>query len=84
MKFKNTSDTYGLISKIFHWPMALIMMGLIVLGLYMAQLDPSPDKYALYGLHKSFGLLILWLVGVRILHHHHRMKAIKNGNVHLQ
>ena len=67
MQFKNTKDGYGLVSKIFHWPMALIMMGSIVLGIYMAGLDPSPDKYALYPIHKSFGLLILWLIGFRII-----------------
>lgn len=67
MGLKNTTDKYGIMAKLFHWPMAIIMMGLIILGLYMSALDPSPDKYELYGLHKSFGLLILWMVGLRIL-----------------
>jgi len=67
IKLKNTSETYGLIAKAFHWPMAIIMLGLLLLGLYMEGLDPSPDKYELYGLHKSFGLLILWMVGLRLI-----------------
>ncbi len=67
MSLKNTQESYGLMAKIFHWPMALIMMGLIIVGLYMTAMEPSPDKYELYGLHKSFGLLILWMVGLRIL-----------------
>lgn len=64
---KNTKESYGIMAKLFHWPMALIMMGLIVVGLYMTSMEPSPDKYELYGLHKSFGLLILWMIGLRIL-----------------
>jgi cytochrome b561 len=51
----------------FHWPMAFIMMGVVVVGLYMEGLDPSPDKYALYDTHKSLGLLMLWLIGLRII-----------------
>lgn len=67
IKFKNTSETYGLIAKMFHWLMALLIIGMLALGLYMEELPPSPDKYAIYGLHKSFGLLVLWLVGARII-----------------
>lgn len=67
MSLKNKKESYGLIAKLFHWPMALIMMGLIVVGLYMTAMEPSPDKYELYGLHKSFGLLILWMIGLRII-----------------
>ncbi len=61
------SENYNLVAKIFHWVMALIMMGLILMGLYMTSLEYSPDKIKLIGLHKSFGLLILWMVGVRII-----------------
>jgi len=67
MSIKNTKTSYGIVGKLFHWPMALIMMGLIVVGLYMTSMEPSPDKYELYGLHKSFGILILWFIGLRVL-----------------
>lgn len=67
MNLKNTKETYGIISKFFHWSTALIIFALIVVGLYMVSLPYSPDKLEIYALHKSFGLLVLWLVGLRII-----------------
>ncbi len=64
---KNTKIEYALITKAFHWSMALIIMGLLLLGFYMADLDRTPFKFELYGWHKSFGVLILGLVVLRIL-----------------
>ena len=67
MGLKNTKDSYGLVAKIFHWPMALIILGLILVGLYMSSVEPSPEKLQLIYYHKSFGILILWLVGLRLI-----------------
>lgn len=67
MNFKNTKDAYGIVTKMFHWSMALIILGLLLVGLYMTGMENSPQKFEVYGLHKSFGLLILWMVGLRIL-----------------
>ncbi|MGH1456171.1 MAG: YceI family protein [Alphaproteobacteria bacterium] len=60
---------YHLISKIIHWITALIFCGLLFVGFYMTGLPFSEDKFAIYALHKSFGLLILLLVSVRVLIH---------------
>lgn len=67
---KNTSTNYGPISKFFHWSMALIMIGLVLVGFYMSDLSYSPFKMDLYYFHKSFGLLILWMVGLRLIWKH--------------
>ncbi len=67
MEEPTPSARYGLIARLFHWSMALIVIGLLGVGFYMAGLDFSPFKLQLYGLHKSFGLLILGLVALRIL-----------------
>ncbi len=50
--------------------MALLILGLIPVGLYMTAMEYSPDKIKLYAMHKSFGLLVLWLVGLRIIWKH--------------
>ncbi len=47
--------------------MALIILGLVLVGFYMKALPYSPEKLDIYAVHKSFGLLILWMVGLRIL-----------------
>lgn len=66
MQIKNTQTRYGFIAVLLHWSMALIIIGMLVLGLYMVALPSSPWKFKLYGWHKEFGVLILMLVAVRI------------------
>ncbi|PCJ97871.1 MAG: hypothetical protein COA45_09295 [Zetaproteobacteria bacterium] len=62
-------DSYHVFSKIIHWVTALLILGLLFLGFYMTSLSFSEDKLALYGWHKSFGLLVLALTSVRVLWH---------------
>jgi len=65
--FRNTKNSYGVVAKFFHWIIAFLIMGLIIIGLYMQTLPYSPNKLEIYALHKSFGLLVLWLAGLRII-----------------
>ncbi len=67
MNLRNSDYNYGVITKLFHWIMAIIIIGMIVLGQYMPDLEVGPQKQSLYRLHKSFGTLILILVAFRIL-----------------
>ncbi|MEM7618526.1 MAG: cytochrome b/b6 domain-containing protein [Pseudomonadota bacterium] len=64
---KNTDQRYGLISKALHWGMALVILSLLGAGFFMTDMDFSPFKLEIYALHKSFGMLILMLFGLRIL-----------------
>lgn len=66
LPIKNTDDRYGLMTILIHWLMAIIIIGLLALGLYMADLPISPAKLKYYGWHKEFGLLVLMLVIVRV------------------
>lgn len=47
--------------------MALIVMGMVLLGFYMHGLEFSPFKLSLYDWHKSFGTLVLFLVAARLI-----------------
>lgn len=67
MQIKNTATHYGLFSIIFHWVLAILVIGLLGLGLYMTSLDPSPARSKLYALHKSVGFIILVLGLIRII-----------------
>lgn len=66
MQITNTAQRYGLIAKLLHWIMAVLLIGLLVLGLYMVALPISYQKLKLYGWHKEYGLLALGLVVVRV------------------
>jgi cytochrome b561 len=91
---QNTETSYGLIAKILHAIGAVIFLSLIIVGFYMTSLSPSDDKWALYGLHKSFGIVAIIFVCIRF---YFKLKSIKpalpenlpnwqkiaaNGNVH--
>jgi cytochrome b561 len=63
-------DTVKKFSKItiyLHWIIAVAMIGLVAVGLYMEDLPDGPDKFQLFGLHKSFGILVLSLASLRLL-----------------
>lgn len=66
MRLKNNKAHYGLIAILLHWIMAVLIIGLLALGLYMVQLPIGLQKLKLYGWHKEFGLLVLGLVVVRL------------------
>jgi cytochrome b561 len=66
MPFRNTPLRYGYVAVTLHWMMALLVIGMLCLGLYMTGLSASLEKLKLYGLHKSFGVLILMLVTIRL------------------
>ena len=68
MTLKNTPDSYGHVSKGFHWGMALIIVALLAVGLTMGDYALSL-KLKAYNLHKSFGILVLFLVLLRIFWH---------------
>ena len=74
--FKNSRYTYGSLTKIFHWTMALIVIGLLLLGFYLDELSYSANQFTLLKLHKSFGLLLLWLVALRIIWHRLSKKPV--------
>lgn len=67
MSLKNTTTHYGSVSKWFHWIMAVLVIGMLILGLYMSDLPSGIEKLDLYGYHKSFGILILCLVIFRLI-----------------
>jgi cytochrome b561 len=61
MTLANTEEEYGLIAKLFHWLIAVIVIGLLPLGLFMTGMENSPLKLEIYAVHKSFGLLVFFL-----------------------
>jgi cytochrome b561 len=58
--------SYTRTAKAFHWIMAILIGGLLVLGLYMQDLPLSPQKLELYSWHKWFGVTVFILVWFRL------------------
>jgi cytochrome b561 len=67
MNLKNSEQHFGVVAVVFHWLLAVFIIGLLAVGLYMISLPLGSLKLKLYGWHKGFGILVLTLVCLRIL-----------------
>jgi len=65
--WKNSAARYGMVAKLFHWVMAVLVFGMLGVGLYMVDLPISPDKFKIYGWHKAFGVTVFVLVSARLV-----------------
>ena len=64
----NSDTRYGTVAMLLHWLIAFAIISLLIVGKYMHGLpDNDPNKFALYQMHKSFGITVLALTVVRIL-----------------
>lgn len=64
---KNTKNSYGLVTKILHWVVGLLIIGMAIVGFTMSSMAPSAEKFELYKMHKAFGITVLSLIVIRIL-----------------
>lgn len=67
MLITNTTTRFGLVTIVLHWLIALLIIGLLALGLYMVRLPISLEKLKLYGWHKEYGFLVLFLAIFRFM-----------------
>lgn len=66
-----TKTTYDPVARAFHWIMAIMIIGMVAVGLYMSDLPNTPQKFQMYSLHKAIGMTVLGLVVLRILWRFH-------------
>ncbi|WP_322517147.1 cytochrome b [Rhodopseudomonas palustris] len=57
---------YTVTAVYLHWGVAAIMVAMVWLGVYMANLPPTPEKFILYDAHKSIGVIAFLLVVFRL------------------
>lgn len=69
MVWRNTESGFGLISRMIHWAMAILVVGLLILGVFIANMQPGLANLWLYGAHKTAGIIALCLVMTRIIWH---------------
>ena len=65
VQIKNTSSSYGAVAKLLHWVVAVLILGLLAVGLYMTSIE-GDGRYKLYAIHKATGILVLVLVLIRL------------------
>lgn len=67
MPWRSTETDWSIVIKLFHWAMALLIIGMMILGWTAKGWPLSPTKVKLFFWHKSFGILILGLALLRLL-----------------
>ena len=66
MLIRDTSEGYGVVSRLFHWLMAIAIIAMFALGLWMVRLDYySPYYNSAPDVHRSVGMLLLFALLVR-------------------
>lgn len=63
----NKNQSWGLVSRTFHWLAALLIVCMLCIGLIMANMDDSSEKFQLFALHKSTGIVVLGLMILRVI-----------------
>ena len=67
MQLTNTADAYGLVTRLLHWCVALLIIGLIVLGWWMVGLSYYDAWYNdSLEWHKGLGMVALVLGAVKV------------------
>ena len=64
---KNTASSYGVVAKVFHWLLLMMLTFSIVAGNIMASMPKGAEKLEAAGMHKSFGAVILMLITLRLV-----------------
>src|SRR5260221_3677333 len=68
MLIRDTSEGYGMLSRLFHWLMAIAIFAMFILGLWMVRLDYySPYYNSAPDIHRSVGMILLFALLVRWL-----------------
>lgn len=63
---KNTTQQWGSLAKTLHWLVALLVVGMILVGLTL-DVFPYKTKIQMIGIHKSIGATLLALMALRIV-----------------
>ena len=63
----NTSDTYGLLAKLFHWVTFIALIIQIPFGFYLVGLEFSDRRIDLENIHILAGISIFYLVLLRLI-----------------
>jgi cytochrome b561 len=81
MVIKDMPNGYGLVSRLFHWLMAVAIFAMFALGWWMVRLDYySPYYHGAPDLHRSAGILLLIALLLRGIW---RLMNVKPGDAEL-
>ena len=67
VEFKGTKSSWGIVAKLFHWSLALLLFWQVATGISLHNMEFSPLKMGFIITHKFFGTLVFSLVVLRLI-----------------
>jgi cytochrome b561 len=64
---RNTASTWGIVSRWFHWVLAIAIASMIAYGWWMNHIPPRADKLFYRSVHADIGYLLLLLMVLRLI-----------------
>jgi cytochrome b561 len=65
----NARGRWGKIARLLHWISAVLMLAALPMGLFVSVLAPSPERGDFAAAHTAIGVVLLWLLLLRVLAH---------------
>jgi len=63
---RSSREGYGVVAKVFHWTMAVLIVFSWGLGTWMVDIESLGEKFSWYQVHKSWGVVIFGLAVLRL------------------
>lgn len=63
----NTRQNWGSVSRLFHWTLGLLILGMIGFGWWMNHFPARADRFFYRSIHADVGYVILLLMAVRLI-----------------
>src|ERR1700733_10170604 len=64
---RNTTSSWGRVSRWFHWIMAALIIGMLAFGWWMNHIAARPDRFFYRSIHADIGYVVLLLMVVRLV-----------------
>jgi cytochrome b561 len=64
---RNTTTSWGSISRLFHWGLGFVIIGMLAYGWWMNHMAARPDRFFHRSIHADIGYVVLLLMVVRLL-----------------
>jgi cytochrome b561 len=91
LSLKNTSNSYGSVSKTFHWVIAILILVNFLIASTGMELKSEENstllglgKFAWYNVHKSLGIIILFLAVIRLFWYLINIKPTLNASIYIK
>jgi len=66
MDIRPTTAHWGAVSKLFHWVLAALIIGMLIIGSQLENIEDTQLKFQLFQQHKSIGFTIMALAILRL------------------